>query len=83
MSSMTIDSMVDLKQNYVEYGGNKYFRRNAHKIALCSHGRKSDSVLATNYMQITAKIANRHLENVIWKSKFGNRKLKHRDLENR
>ncbi len=64
MSSLVIDDLVTIKKNHIVFGGNKYFRRNAHKIVLCCHGRKSDSALTANYMQVTAKIANRHLETV-------------------
>lgn len=64
MSSFTIDSIVDFKENHITYDGNKYFRRNADKIVLGCHGQKRPGPLSVNYMSVTAKIANRHLENV-------------------
>lgn len=68
MSVLTLDSLVSIGENHVSYGGNKYFRRNAHKVELCSHGRKKEPLLAVNYMSVSAKIARRHLENVPIKS---------------
>jgi len=64
MSVLTLDSLVSIGENHVSYGGNKYFRRNAHKVELCSHGRKKEPLLAVNYMSVSAKIARLHLENV-------------------
>ncbi|MDW3224921.1 MAG: hypothetical protein R8G34_18895 [Paracoccaceae bacterium] len=64
MSVLTLDSLVDIGENHVSYHGNKYFRRNADRVELGSHGRKKDSVLSVNYMSISAKIARRHLETV-------------------
>ena len=55
MSVLTLDSLVKIENNYVSYGGNKYFRRNAHRMELCSHGRKKASAISVNYMSISAK----------------------------
>ncbi|MEM7522418.1 MAG: hypothetical protein AAF360_01385 [Pseudomonadota bacterium] len=62
MSSLTLDSLVDIGENHVTYDGNKYFRRNAQRIELCSHGRKKEPLFGVNYMSVSAKIARRHLE---------------------
>ena len=64
MSSLVIDDLVSIKKNHIVFDRNKYFRRSAHKMELCNYGRKSDSVLTANYMQITGKMAKQHLESV-------------------
>lgn len=64
MSGLTLDSLVEIRKHHVRYGGNKYFRRNAHRVEICSHGRKKSSAVTVNYMSVSAKIARHHLETV-------------------
>lgn len=64
MTVLTLSSLVDIRDNYVSYGGNKYFRRGAERIELCSHGRKQTPMIGANYMSVSAKIARHHLEDV-------------------
>ena len=62
MSVTFMDRTVDIGENHVTYDGNKYFRRNAQRVELGSHGRKQAPAFGVKYMSVSAKIARRHLE---------------------
>lgn len=64
MSDFIIESVVDIKKNHVSFDRDKYFRRSAHKMELCSYGRKHASAIEVNYMSVSGKIARQHLETV-------------------
>ncbi|MFV2052236.1 hypothetical protein [Aliiroseovarius sp. YM-037] len=40
MSVLTLSSLVDIRDNYVSYGGNKYFRTNVYRVKPRSHRRE-------------------------------------------
>jgi hypothetical protein len=43
-------------EHYFKYGGNQYFRENAHNVDLASYGEKKDPVGATAYLDVQNKV---------------------------
>lgn len=49
-------------EHYLEFGGMKYFRENAHNVEMCSYGEKKDPLGPRAYLDVQNKIKSEHLE---------------------
>jgi hypothetical protein len=50
-----------ITKHFFEYGGNKYFRENAHNVDLGSYGEKKDPVGARAYLDVQSNVKSEHL----------------------
>jgi hypothetical protein len=50
-----------VKENYFEYNGNKYFRRNAHNLRIASYGKKKDGATSAGYLEVQNRVKDEHL----------------------
>ncbi len=51
-----------IKDDYFEYGTQKYFRGNAHRLELATFGEKKDSITSRGYLEPEARVAAEHLD---------------------
>ncbi|MBM4255171.1 MAG: hypothetical protein FJ147_04655 [Deltaproteobacteria bacterium] len=49
-------------EHYLEFGGMKYFRENAHNVEMCSYGEKKDPIGPRVYLDVQNKIKPEYLE---------------------
>ncbi len=49
-------------EHYLEFGGMKYFRENAHNVEMASYGEKKDPIGSRAYIDVQNKVKTEHLE---------------------
>jgi hypothetical protein len=51
-----------ITEHYLEFGGMKYFRKNAHNVEMGSYGEKKTPIGSQAYLDVQNKVKSEHLE---------------------